>query len=64
MLYQTICIAALTLLSACNSLPQLYQAFEDVADDDAIHLTVSREAIQKDTNVKVSIAVENASTKQ
>lgn len=49
----------LVLLTSCNTLPQLYQAAEDIADDDAIKVTISREAISKQTDINVSIDVKN-----
>jgi hypothetical protein len=52
-------IIQLLLLTGCNTLPQLYQAAEDIADDNAIKLEISREAIGKQTDVNVSIDVKN-----
>lgn len=45
--------------SGCNALPQLYQTAEDIADDTAIKVEVSRESIQKQTDVEISIDVKN-----
>jgi len=53
-------LIALFLMTACSSLPQLYQAMEEVADDTAMNIKVSREALQKDTNVRLSVDVINA----
>lgn len=47
------------LLSSCNTLPQLYQAAEDIADDTAIKISISKEAIQKQTDVTISVEVKN-----
>jgi len=44
---------------ACNTLPQLYQAAEDIADDEAIRVSVSKESIQKQTDVNISVDVKN-----
>jgi len=55
-------VVPIMFLTACSSLPQLYQAAEDIADDDAIKVQVSREAISKQTDVSVSIDVKNNST--
>ena len=54
-----IIIPIMLLLSSCNTLPQLYDAAEKIADDDAIHVTVSREAIQKKTDVNIVVDVKN-----
>jgi hypothetical protein len=51
----------LCLLSSCNTLPQLYQAAENVADDEAIRVSISKEALQKETNLSVSIDLINSS---
>ncbi len=56
---QMILLPMLMLLGACTTLPQLYQAAEDIANDEAIEIMVSREAIQKQTDVTVSIEVKN-----
>jgi hypothetical protein len=50
----------LLVCTGCSTLPQLYQAAEDIADDDAINVTVSREAIQKDTNLQISVDLTNS----
>lgn len=52
-------IIQLLLLTGCNTLPQLYQSAEDIATDEAIQVSVSREAISKQTDVSVSIEVKN-----
>jgi len=49
----------LCLLAGCQTLPQLYQAAEDIADDTAIKVQVSREAIQKQTDITLSVDVKN-----
>lgn len=54
-----ILLPMLMLMAACSTLPQLYQAAEDIANDEAIEVMVSREAIQKQTDVTVSIEVKN-----
>jgi starvation-inducible outer membrane lipoprotein len=58
----TIWVLILTMLSSCSALPQLYQAAEDIADDDAVKVVVSREAIQKQTDVTVSVDIKNTKT--
>lgn len=50
------------IFTSCNTLPQLYQAAEDIADDSAIQVIVSREAIQKQTDINVYVDVKNNPT--
>ena len=45
--------------SSCQTLPQLYQSAEDILDDKAIEVVISREAIQKQTNLNITIDVKN-----
>lgn len=52
-------ITFIFFVTACNTLPQLYQSAEDIATDEAIQVSVSREAISKQTDVSVSIEVKN-----
>ena len=52
-------ITFIFFVTACNTLPQLYQSAEDIATDEAIQISVSREAISKQTDVNVSIEVKN-----
>lgn len=47
------------LLMSCTTLPELYQSIEDIANDDGIELTISREAIQKKNDVNVNIEIKN-----
>jgi len=47
------------MLVSCNTLPQLYQAAEDIANDDALQVIISREAIQKQTDVNITVEVKN-----
>ena len=56
MLYPFVCFIFFT---SCTALPQLYQAAEDIADDNAIKVEISREAITKQTDVRVVIDVKN-----
>jgi starvation-inducible outer membrane lipoprotein len=51
------------LLSGCAALPQLYQSMEDIADDDAIKIIMSKEAIQKQSNISISLNLDNTQTK-
>ena len=50
----------LLFLTSCGTLPQLYQSLEDVANDDAIDIMISREAISKETDVEIVITVKNS----
>lgn len=54
-------IMALLLLSlsSCGFMPQLLQEAEHVIDDTAISIKVSQEAIQRKTNVKASVELDN-----
>ncbi len=54
-----ILLPLLVLLAGCQALPQLYQAVEDIANDEAIEVMVSREAISKQTDVTVTVDVKN-----
>lgn len=48
------------LLTGCaQMLPGLFSAVEDIETQEAITLTVDKEAFQKDTDVKISIEVTN-----
>ncbi len=51
------------LLAGCSTLPSLYQSIEDIADDEAIKVSISHEAIQKDTDINVVIDVKNSMEK-
>jgi starvation-inducible outer membrane lipoprotein len=57
MLYTT--VPAAFLLSACSSLPQLYNAAEDVADDTAVKVELSKECFAKETDVHVNVEILN-----
>jgi len=50
------------IMTSCQALPALYQSAEDVLDDNAIRVEVSREAMAKGTNVNVTIEIKNAGT--
>lgn len=61
MFYNFISLIALSmLLTGCaQMLPGLFSAVEDIETQEAITLTVDKEAFQKDTDVKISIEVTN-----
>lgn len=52
-------IFCVLLMTSCQTLPQLYQAAESIADDDAIQVKISKESIQKNTDVNVTVEVKN-----
>ena len=47
------------LLTSCQSLPQIFQATEEIATDEAIGISVSRETFQKETDLNISVEVKN-----
>lgn len=49
----------LFLFISCGSLPKLYQTAEDIANDEAVEIVISREAIQKQTDITISIDIKN-----
>ena len=61
MLYNFISLVSLSLLltGCAQMLPGLFSAVEDIETQEAITLTVDKEAFQKDTDVKISIEVTN-----
>jgi hypothetical protein len=44
---------------SCSGVHEMAKTVEDIATDTAIKVEVSRETIQKDTNAKVSVDVQN-----
>lgn len=46
-------------LAGCQTLPQLYQAAEDIATDTALSVRVSKEAIQKQGDLSISVDIRN-----
>lgn len=51
------------ILNSCGYMPQVLQEAENIIDDDAITITVSREAIQRQTNLKAIVELDNGQTK-
>lgn len=49
----------LLICSSCGLMPQLLQEVEHIADDTAIKICVSQEALQRQTNVKASVELDN-----
>lgn len=52
-------LSCVLFLTSCQTLPQLYQAAEDIADDTAIKVEVSRETFQKETDLNIQVNVKN-----
>ena len=47
-------------LGACGPfMPEIAKSIEDIATDDAVKVVITKEAIQKETNLDVSITVQN-----
>lgn len=46
-------------LMGCSTLPQLYQTTENIADDIAIKVEISKEAIQKNEDIQVEIQLKS-----
>lgn len=58
MLYRFILVALVMMpLTGCS--PAFFSTMDDIATQDAVSLTIDREAFQKDTDVKISIEVIN-----
>jgi hypothetical protein len=47
------------LIAACQYLPEVTKEIESIATDKAIVLEISRETFQKDTDMSISINVQN-----
>lgn len=45
------------MLHGCAYLPNMFQTVEDIADDTAIKIEISREAIQTNSDITISIDV-------
>jgi len=57
---KTLAIFSLSVLfCSCNSWPQFFQAAEEIATDTAIKVEISKETIQKETDLELSINVTN-----
>lgn len=47
----------LLMFTGCGNLPQLYQAAEDIADDNALRVEIQKEAIQSKANISICVDV-------
>jgi hypothetical protein len=61
-IFKTIII--LFFLTSCQALPALFSSVEKIADDNAIKLEVSHEALQQNTDLEISINVTNKDEKK
>jgi len=52
-------VVFLCMLSSCGILPQLTTEAENIIDDDAIQVIVSREALGRQTNVRAYVELDN-----
>lgn len=53
------CFSTMIFINGCNTLPQFYQSAEDIADDTAIKIEISREAIKKTTDINLNVDIMN-----
>lgn len=53
-----ILIPLLFILAACSAMPDILKTVDDVFDD-AIRIRVDKAALQKDTDVNISVDVKN-----
>lgn len=57
-------IPFLLLLQGCQSLPQLFTAAEQIADDNAIKIEVQKEAINQNSDISINCTVTNKEQKK
>lgn len=57
-------IFILLFLNSCTAMPELFKTVDDVATDTAIRVEVDKEALQKDTDVEITVHVLNKDVKQ
>lgn len=50
------------IMTSCQAMPELYQSAEDVLNDNAVRVEISREAMPKGATVNVTIDIKNAGT--
>jgi hypothetical protein len=51
------------ILCSCQSLPELFSSVEKIADDNAIKIEVSHEALQQNTDLQITVDVKNKDIK-
>lgn len=49
---------SLGFLTSCSSLPQFYSTLDDIADS-AVEIKIDKSALQKDTDLGISVTVSN-----
>jgi starvation-inducible outer membrane lipoprotein len=47
------------ILSGCQSLPQLFTAAEEIADDNAIKIEIQKEALNQNTDLNIVVDLKN-----
>lgn len=52
-------IIPLAFLTACSMMPEFAKTVEDIADDTAVKVVITKEAVQKETDVAISVSVQN-----
>jgi hypothetical protein len=52
----------LVILQGCQSLPSLFSSVEKIADDTAIKVEASHEALQQNTDLEITVRVINKDT--
>ena len=52
-------IATVMLLTSCSSMPLIFRTLDDLATEEAIEVSVSKDAIQDDTDIAVDIRIQN-----
>ena len=58
-IFLALLIALGITLAGCAALPQFFSAAENIADDTAIRTEISKEAIQKETDLTIHVEVRN-----
>lgn len=56
-------VTSVVMFNSCSQMPLLFQSIEDIATDEAIECTVYKNAMQKNTDLKVQIDVINREEK-
>lgn len=50
-------ILIMVCFTSCAAMPSMFQAVEDIADDTAIQIKISKEAISKDAQIDAAVSV-------
>jgi hypothetical protein len=62
-LMKYVLISFAVLMSACSALPSMFTAAEEIADDTAIKMEVSKEAIPNDAVINMTVQIQNKPAK-